>query len=37
MAAPFQEGRKLSQHITSALASALRPADVVVELPDSGG
>ena len=37
MATPFQEGRKLCHHITSALASALRPADVVVELPDSGG
>ena len=36
-ATPFQEGRKLSHHITSALASALRLADVVVELPDSSG
>ena len=37
MVTSFQQGKKLSHHITSALASALRPADLVVELPDSGG
>ena len=37
MVTSFQQGRTLSHHTTSALASALRPADLVMELPDSGG
>ena len=37
MATPFQEGGKLSHHIKSALASALRLMWCMVELPDSGG
>ena len=37
MATPFREGRKLSHHMTSALAKALIKTDVVVEHPDIGG